>query len=148
MRILVSPPKMCSLFTLSLPPLLSLSRTHTHTQTQVVLKFPVNNNFALSTFETERAVNQRLDSIGSPRWAKYLGDIQMDPAVQPAGIGSVGMVFRKETGESLEDYLVERKDIGGKIGARSTGVVRAELAKKVMRELLLACQQMHAVRAC
>jgi hypothetical protein len=33
---------------------------------QVVVKFPVNNNFALSTFEAERVVNQRLDSVGSP----------------------------------------------------------------------------------
>jgi hypothetical protein len=33
---------------------------------QVVVKFPVNNNFALNTFETERVVNQRLDSVGSP----------------------------------------------------------------------------------
>ena len=33
---------------------------------QVVVKFPVNNNFALNTFEAERVVNQRLDSVGSP----------------------------------------------------------------------------------
>jgi len=33
---------------------------------QVVVKFPVNNNFALTTFEAERVVNQRLDSVGSP----------------------------------------------------------------------------------
>lgn len=112
---------------------------------QVVIKFPVNNNFALSTFETERVVNQRLDSVGSPRWAKYLGDIEMDPSVQAAEIGVSGMVFKKETGESLEDLLVDRKDVGGKIGAGGGGLVRQKLAMKVMKELLLACQQMHSL---
>jgi len=113
---------------------------------QVVVKFPVNNNFALSTFETERVVNQRLDSVGSPRWAKYLGDIEMDPSVQAGDIGSSGMVFKKETGESLEDMLVDGKDVGAKIGAGGGGlVIRPKLATKVMKELLLACQQMHSL---
>ena len=113
---------------------------------QVVIKFPVNNNFALSTFETERVVNQRLDSVGSPRWAKYLGDIEMDASVQAADIGVSGMVFKKETGESLEDLLVDRKDVGGKVGAGGGGlVVKPQLATKVMKELLLACQQMHSL---
>lgn len=69
----------------------------------------------------------------------------MDPSVQPEGIGTMGMVFKKEAGESLEDLLVQRKDVGGKIGARGGGKVNPELAKKVMRELLLACQQMHSL---
>lgn len=112
---------------------------------QVVVKFPVNNNFALTAFETERVVNQRLDSVGSPRWAKYLGDVEMDASVQADGIGTLGMVFKKEAGESLEDLLVDRKDVGGKVGARGSGIVRETLAKKVMKELLLACQQMHAI---
>jgi serine/threonine protein kinase len=112
---------------------------------QVVIKFPLNNNFALNTFETERVVNQRLDSVGSPRWAKYLGDIEMDPSAQTNDIGTKGMVFKRETGESLEDLLVAGKDVGSKIGARGGGTLRPELAKKVMKELFLACQQMHSL---
>ena len=112
---------------------------------QVVVKIPFNNNFALNTFETERFVNQRLDSVGSARWAKYLGDFEMDPSVQASDLGTLGMVFKKEGGESLEDLLVDRKDVGGKVGARGGGVIRPELAKKVMKELFMTCQQMHSL---
>jgi hypothetical protein len=61
-----------------------------------------------------------------------MGDIEMDASVQATGLGTKGMVFKREAGESLEDLLVQRKDVGGKIGARGGGgKVNAALAKKV-----------------
>jgi hypothetical protein len=60
-----------------------------------------------------------------------MGDIEMDASAQATGLGTKGMVFKREAGESLEDLLVQRKDVGGKVGARGGGKVNADLAKKV-----------------
>ena len=46
---------------------------------QVVIKCPKDEAFALTVFETERAVNEKLDrTYGVPCGAKYLGDVAID----------------------------------------------------------------------
>ena len=116
---------------------------------QVVVKCPNADQFSLTVFNTEKAVNEKLDkSYSNPRWAKYLGDIVIDEAVPlPPGVGRAGLAYKREAGvgNSLEDFLLDGKDIAGKLGIRKESGVRAELCKKVMGELLLTCVQMHKV---
>ncbi|EKX44026.1 hypothetical protein GUITHDRAFT_153135, partial [Guillardia theta CCMP2712] len=113
---------------------------------QVVIKCPVNQKFAMSTFETEMLVNEKLDkSFPNPRWAKFLGRIELDASQIPADMGSVGIVFKKENGETLEDLLLSKQNVAGKVGCKSESGVRPELCKKVMKELLQTCVQLHSV---
>lgn len=116
---------------------------------QVVVKCPNSDQFALTVFNTEKAVNEKLDrSYSNPRWAKYLGDIVIDgTVVLPAGVGRAGLAYKREAGagNSLEDFLIDGKDVAGKLGVKKETGVRPELCKKVIGELLVTCVQMHKV---
>jgi hypothetical protein len=116
---------------------------------QVVVKCPNSDQFALTVFNTEKAVNEKLDkSYSNPRWAKFLGDVVIDGNTPlPNGVGRTGLVYKREAGagSSLEDFLLDGKDLVGKLGVRKENGVRPELCKKVVGELLLTCVQMHKV---
>jgi hypothetical protein len=116
---------------------------------QVVVKCPNSDQFALTVFTTEKAVNEKLDkSYSNPRWAKFLGDVVIDGSTPlPNGVGRTGLVYKRETGagNSLEDFLLDGKDLAGKLGVRKETGVRPDLCKKVVGELLLTCVQMHKV---
>jgi hypothetical protein len=116
---------------------------------QVVIKCPNSDQFALTVFSTEKAVNEKLDrSFSNPRWAKYLGDVIIDESVVlPAGVGRAGLAYKREAGagNSLEDFLLDGKDLAGKLGVKKETGVRTELCKKVVGELLVTCAQMHKV---
>jgi hypothetical protein len=116
---------------------------------QVVVKCPNSDQFALTVFNTEKAVNEKLDkSYSNPRWAKYLGDVIIDGTTPlPTGVGRTGLVYKREAGagNSLEDFLLDGKDLAGKLGVRKETGIRPDLCKKVVGELLLTCVQMHKV---
>lgn len=106
---------------------------------------PVEDNFALNSFTTERIVNDKLKrTYAKGRWADYLGDVTFEPGQLPAGLGQYGIVFKKEAGETMEDMLWEKKDLSSKVNAKKdSGIIRPNLATAVMGELLVACSQMH-----
>uniref|UniRef100_A0A7S1H826 Protein kinase domain-containing protein n=2 Tax=Hemiselmis andersenii TaxID=464988 RepID=A0A7S1H826_HEMAN len=116
---------------------------------QVVVKVPVNNavnkKFAASIFQTEKAVNEKLARTPNPRVAKYLGDIGFQPGDLPGDLENIGLMFKREAGESMEDMLLDGKDLSGKLGARDGGLAKPDLCTRVMGELLVACAQMHDV---
>lgn len=82
---------------------------------------PVDDWFAQNVFTTEQVVNEKLKAqFGNKgRWAEYLGDMSFEPNTLPAGekLGSTGLVFRKENGETMEDILFNRQDLSSKVGA-------------------------------
>lgn len=77
--------------------------------------------FAQNVFTTEQIVNEKLRAEygNKGRWAEYLGDISFEPLTLPAGekLGSTGLVFKKESGETMEDILLARQDLASKVGA-------------------------------
>jgi hypothetical protein len=82
---------------------------------QVVVKIPFQDNFGLTTFGTERFLNEKLDAVfpGGGGFAKYLGDVAIDPATAAAqGLGEYGIVFKKEGAETLEHLLVSGQAAG------------------------------------
>lgn len=114
---------------------------------QVVVKVPFLNDFGLRTFSNEMFVNEKLDAAfpSGGGFAKYLGDVALDPATAAEqGLGGVGMAFKKEGADSLEDLLLSGQ-AAGKLGAKSNGLLNEALCKKVMSDLLKTCVQMHSV---
>ena len=57
---------------------------------QVVVKVPILNDFGLRTFSNEMFVNEKLDAAfpSGGGFAKYLGDVALDPDTAAAQVGS------------------------------------------------------------
>ena len=121
--------------------------------TQVVVKCPVLDEFALRLFDTERAVNIKLNqqsgSLSVP-WATMLGEINIpEPIPIQQGLARIGIVWDKEgAGVSMEEYLANGKDLYSVLKCRetplqaNTGLLRPELCRNLMGQMLIGVQQM------
>lgn len=121
--------------------------------TEVVVKCPVLEEFSLKLFDTERAVNIKLSkqtgALSVP-WATMLGEVNIpEPIPMRSDLARIGIVWEKEgAGVTLEQFLSQGKDLYSTLKCRErplqakNGVLRPELCRNVMGQMLIAVLQM------
>ena len=121
--------------------------------TPVVVKCPVLDEFSLKLFDTERAVNiklsQQTGGLSVP-WCKMVGEVNIPEPTPIAGdLARIGIVWEKEgSGVSLEEYFAKGNDLYNVLSCQESplqsqnGLLRPELAKNVMGQMLIGVLQM------